>query len=173
MAIKCECSTNPCSHFPYRPSLTELKRSLTECEANIATRFKIYPDTPYRVTPMRHEITSPYRTNSPPTQAPTPMKLYRQRHPRLWKIIECVIGVVGLVISLPALWLLFPGVYKLGVWVNSTVFHLNLPLDCAACTSGINGLFWVIGLALLLLPVLALGLSRCLGEVIIYHWDQK
>lgn len=113
---------------------------------------------------MKHASHTPYRTNSPPPIEPEPMKPFRESYPRMWKAMTFCIG--GGII-LPALWLLFPGLYKLGMFVGNDVFNFGV----SGIRQGPEG--WLLGAGIIIVPVIAYFLFKKVGNEVIDWWDTR
>ena len=66
-----------------------------------------------------YEDCSIYRTNSPPKEPSMPNESFKKRHPTQWQIIRIGAGILSMPVIATILyavgWLLFPGLFHLGM----------------------------------------------------------
>ena len=88
--------------------------------------------------------------------------MFSKNYAVLYRIATWVIGAIALG---GGGWLLFPGAYKLGMWFGNSIMHW----DVGDINAGPQG--WMLGIALLFVPVLFWFVASMIGEWIISYFE--
>ncbi len=110
----------------------------------------------------------PYRINSPPPKDPIPPMSFEDKYPIIYKVLnKLLVLTVGSVITASALWLLFPGAYRIGLWTSNQLNWgrgLNPDSTDPAC--------WLIGLFYLVGPVVFYYAANAIGNKVFERFSK-